>query len=442
MFLLLFAACGDSGDKSDSDDTSSGETATLPPAAHPLCEGSTGTSFPSDLGDFCPMGSNLPLCVKADSDDCSTHLCLWDSADPSGVKAYCTARCSLDDASTCPDGYTCQREGCDDIPVCVHTSIVEDPVAYSVEKEGFITGNSVAYWVATTASASTWVVTSGEVLQIASDGTVTEPGSINAMNHVVGIADGEAVVLFPGGGADIEQIARVADGDVETHDLDVGVSVDGGFRTADGTWYYLGYDLFDSAPYFYEVDPTTLETLGDPIVPIGFDPDAVYGLTDHGFVASCKDGEEDALCVGDSPEDLRILPPPPFATESSWMTGIAMRRSPDPDHLWWVDEEGIAWWSDGDWIVEDQLGQYDEASGVVPLGDGRAILFTDSPSHVYDALYLDGTCWQPLNPGGLGETTLLYSGNREQTLGLLRTDTVAWSNDDGDLLSISVGDFP
>lgn len=286
------------------------------------------------------------------------------------------------------------------------------------------------------------MITNGEVRQLAPDGTVTEPGSIGAMNHVTAVADGDALILFPGGGADINVLARVADGGVETRELDVGMSIDGGFRAADGTWYYLGYDAFANTHGFYPFDPLTLEDLGEPIVPPTFDVDGAYALTDHGFVASCTEGEEDALCVGESPEDIRILPPPSFAVESHWMTGIAMRRSSDPDHLWWVDEEGIAWWNDGGWIVEDQLGAYDEASGVVPLGDGRAILFADSPSHEYDALYLDGTCWQPLNPGGLTESTLLYDESSQESLGLLRADAVAWSDDDGNLLSISVSDFP
>ena len=442
--LLLLAACGGPGPgKLDSDDTSAEDSSpAVPPAAHPLCDGNTGPDFPTDLGEFCPMGSNLPLCVKADSDDCSTNLCLWDSADAAGVKAYCTVQCRVDDSSTCPDGYTCEREGCDDLQVCVRTSIVEDPVVYTTESVGFEADSSVSYWVATTDTTATWMLSDGQVRQVASDGTVTEPGSIGGMNHVTAVTDGDAEILFAGGGSDINVLARVADGNVVTRELEDGLSIDGGLRTADGAWYYLAYDLFDNAHGFHAFDPVTLEDLGEPVVPASLGVDAAYALTDHGFVASCKDGEEDALCVGDSPEDVRILPLPPGAVEPHWMTGIAMRRAPDPDHLWWVDEDVIAWWSDGDWIVEDQLGAYDEASAVVPLGDGRAILFADSPSRVFDAVYLDGTCWQPLNPGGLTASTLLYTGNRDETLGLLRPDTVAWASDDGDLLSISVSDFP
>jgi len=59
----------------------------------------TGQSY-EGLGQDCPMGCNLTVCVKA-GNNCKTGYCAWDGR--FGLDSYCTVPCEKD----CPEGYEC-----------------------------------------------------------------------------------------------------------------------------------------------------------------------------------------------------------------------------------------------------------------------------------------------------------------------------------------------
>jgi hypothetical protein len=359
-------------------DTAVGDTDTGPPpdVAHPLCDGDIVSLFPVDMGDACAMGSNQPLCVDASSDQCSSGLCLWNADDPTGTRAYCTTDCSLGDAASCPATFECQRDLCDDRPVCVRTEVPSSDTAAKVEAERFFGEGYQGYWIALGSDGTaTWVNSNGAVRQIGPRG-LEDPGDIVPLNRALGVESDGVVWVWPRGGA-VDILVRIAEGAVETHDLDIGVGSRGGFRADDGTLYYAADDACDHTVYFQAFDPATLANVGDPVfVTDGpLVPTEVVPLRDHGFVALCLKGEATVLCAGDGPNDILELPALEGLDTPTFQMVLAMRRSLSLDALWFTDEDiGLFRWNGTKWIAEDELEPYRRPSVVVPMADRRAMI--------------------------------------------------------------------
>lgn len=84
-----------------------------------------GQPLPADFGAQCAAGSNLALCVMANSTSCSAPgVCVWDSAAPGTRHAYCTVGCTPS-ANDCPTGFECRAQDCSNGPanVCVKRGV-------------------------------------------------------------------------------------------------------------------------------------------------------------------------------------------------------------------------------------------------------------------------------------------------------------------------------
>lgn len=84
-----------------------------------------GQPLPADFGAQCAAGSNLALCVMANSTTCSAPgVCVWDSAAPGTRQAYCTVGCTPS-ANDCPTGFECRAQDCSNGPanVCVKRGV-------------------------------------------------------------------------------------------------------------------------------------------------------------------------------------------------------------------------------------------------------------------------------------------------------------------------------
>lgn len=114
--ILSLGACSDDEQNTDAAaDTSTGNDTSGTDAEDatsesdvPAPDGGTATDDTAqpgpergaDLGEPCPMGCNLELCVDTDS-DCESGACVYDGR--TGIVAYCSQPCD----GVCPAGYDC-----------------------------------------------------------------------------------------------------------------------------------------------------------------------------------------------------------------------------------------------------------------------------------------------------------------------------------------------
>lgn len=424
LALASLLACTGEAKPDDTSDTDTGVV--VADRAHPMCDGADWP-FPDDLGQSCAMGSNVDLCVDRSADDCSTSACLWHASDPAGVRAYCTVTCDPSDADACPSGFACVVEDCDEVSVCVRTEAPPTGALYTEPtRVSGLTG--LPDWVAHGAGGTLYADGSG-ALSVVRGSEATPLGDLGEVAGVLGVADGGDFVLWTLGSRGAA-LGRVSGDTLTTRDL-APLRARGGFRTADGLWYHYAYDTSTGSAAYYPFDVATLEDAGEPIV-VPDDgatpaPERMYPLREHGFVAVCADSMTDALCVGTSPTDVTVLPATDAVGRLSDQVALDLRRSAHPDDLWLSDEYGaIARFNGTRWIREDALdARYGLPAGIVPLGDGRAIAML-ADSGVHDAVYLDGTCWQPLQPGALRADALDYDETLVSGLGQVGDDAVGW----------------
>lgn len=167
-FVLLLSSCsgsssGGSNGANDSGNKDQGAFKPLPAAA-PAC--ANKLDLPELFAQQCSGGSNLSLCAFQKAPDCANDVCLFDNRG-TFPQAYCSAKCSPTNKSSCPRHFACMKEGCDDSYVCVRVSEGGplDGFEQGFESIAGRTGNFVVYASATDNKGNRLILTSGsEVL--------------------------------------------------------------------------------------------------------------------------------------------------------------------------------------------------------------------------------------------------------------------------------------
>ena len=362
--------------------------------AHPMCSPTLPPpSYPEDVGDGCGAGSNLALCLAGTDDTaCTSGMCLWHSNDPAGEQAYCTAACSPADAASCPAGFACQTESCDQTSVCVRTSPSTTPVlkieahattlSNNIKTALGIDGSGAPYWGSSDGSIYRWDGTTMNLI-----GTTVFARAFDA------VSSNGAIYLDPNG--DEEQLGVIQNGALTTASLPVNTSARGFLATQSGSAYYLQSRGSASTYRFVPLDPTLMPLVDEtsilPAAELVPRPGLVHALRSYGFFGECiRPNMTVVECFSTDGRTVNEAP------------GANARYSLDPTSLWGVltDAGTAAKWDGQAWVAETELfARNPNVVAVFPLRGAtpdRVLAFASSSagSEVY---YLNGTCWQPLH---------------------------------------------
>jgi hypothetical protein len=364
--------------------------------AHPMCNPVPPTPpYPEDVGDACGAGSNLALCLASSTDSsCTSGLCLWHSADPAGVRGYCTAACTLGDPTTCPAGFACMAESCDDVPVCVRTSGSTEPVlkieTYATNLDTYVKtglgldGAGAPYWGDSSGAIYRW---DGMAMNALAGMTVG--GRVFDAVNVNGV-----IYLDPNGNE--EQLGVIQDGQLTVTSLATITYARGFFATQGGTVYYLEAFGTSGARRFLPIDDTLMPLADEDLVIDVSDavpkPVDVHALRSYGFFGQCTQSDMTSVdCFSADGRTVEVAP------------GADARQSVDPTALWGVlnDTPTAAKWNGESWIAETELeARNPDIVAVFPLRGAtpdRVLAFAATTFEGSEAYYLNGTCWEPLH---------------------------------------------
>lgn len=422
-----------------------------------FCPGSlTPTPF-SDVGDACGAGSNLALCAITGSTQCSTGLCLWDSADPVGDRAYCTIACHPGTAGTCPDGFECRTESCAQMQICVRTQVPPTtPPGLAIQDAAF-PSNYTPFGLGMLGDKAYWLASNGIAYERAADGTVRAlSGTVaGGLRDVSALVDGDSLLLRIDG-TDY-MLGRIANGTLTTRTFDL--SMRGIFRGQDGVAYMLEADVFTGNA---QLAPVTADLMPSPdtsryinlTAASGLSPSDVWPLRDYGFVGTCWKGATLTETVACASADGRTIADLGSAT----VDGSIVRQSFRPDRVWMPIPGGfdvpseLALWNGTTWTKEALMADYgqlvDSSSevtiqGVLPLSptDDRVMVFIGD-TFTTQAAYAAGPCYMPLYRVGSG---ISFPFSRTGgVFSLLETapDAATWSDDGLRLITLRASAFP
>ncbi len=332
--------------------------------------------FPEDLGSACTAGSNLALCLMDSTEACESSLCLWDANDPAEGKAYCTVACDAADETSCPAGFSCQLDGCEETAVCVRTSL--PTIDRLVVRDDAVPQLGSADWHTRTTDGSTWWMNydSDRVYQRRPDGswtsfsiptTAPRSGMIGVGTDLFVLAN----VLDEWASPLHGRLYRLRDGSVESGDLEDRVHT--WFVDGDGRLTLSGGATREAVVQ----EDLTVERLPDRTT--GTQACVVRGpLGERGFYGTCS-GE---TVVGPDVDGFVVLP----GVDVSSLAGLG-----------WDDVFGFA----GDELVHFDGSELRTEAGPPPHDFGRVIVPTGPGAAVvlaydgYVAASAEG-CWQPV----------------------------------------------
>jgi len=418
-----------------------------------FCPGSLDPSPFVGVGDACGAGSNYALCAIPGT-QCSTGVCLWHSADPAGDQSYCTVSCQIGMAGTCPDGYECRAESCQQTPFCVRTRApsTTPPGVDIVDAVFPSTFTPVA--VGMLGDRRYWLASNGIAYEVAADGTVraltaTVTGGLRDASSLV---DGDSLLIRIDG-TDY-MLGRIANGTLTTRKW--GLDMRGIFRGQDGVAYVLEADVNGRSAQFSPVTADLMRSTDTSryISPpqSGLIPTDVWPLRDYGFVGYCSQPTSSDF-VACASADGRTIANLGVAT----VDGAIVRQSFRPDRVWmpipggWDVPSELAMWNGTTWIKEALMPDYDRLvdvggdatiQGVLPLSatDNRVMVFIGD-NFTTQAAYAAANCFMPLYPVG---NTFNFPFSRSSIDSLVQTgaDGALWSYTGQNLITLHASAFP
>ncbi len=360
----------------------------------PVCPAWTPEPFPADLGVGCAAGSNTGLCLMDTTASCDSGLCVWNSADPAGIRGHCTVSCDPADDTSCPAGWACRVENCEEAPICVRTSAGGSSRLTVRSRAAGVLFD--APFQARTSDESTWWMDAFTdfVYERRADGTFVEHGisTVGERQGLIGAGTDLFVITRTG-------IYRLRAG--ELANLSLATPVDSFFADADGRLVVSNAD-----GDWYVTDALGLEALPAR-------SDALAGCTIegalelHGFYGSC--GAE--AVVGSSLADATRL----GGIDPATIVG----RSPDA--IWGRSGNSLVHYDGAALVVEVELPSTEHAPRIVPTGAGTAVVMA---REAYVATKETG-CWAPV----LETRTLRDVPWRDQPVLDLGGGRVGWVNE-------------
>jgi hypothetical protein len=414
-----------------------------------FCPGSLATTPYLGLGDSCGSGSNDLLCVF-DEPNCQTGLCLWDQADPTRERSYCTIACQMGTAGACPAGFDCRAESCESKTVCVRTQVPTTTTSPGLDiHAGVFPSASLKFALGMLGDKSYWIAGNGIAWERAADGTMSQlTGSVaGGLRNAYAVPDGDSLMLWID--ANDIFVGRISNGALTTVKWSTGAN--GLFRTQDGTIYMLQASVGGAAFAPVMPDLTRSTDLTRFIqVPAGPTPFGVYPLRDFGFVGPCTQGTATDACASADGRTIADLGPVEI-------DGALARQSYRPDHIWMPVPGGLdvmselALWNGTTWIKESlepsyqtligQLTFTPTIVGLVPLSrtDDRLLVFIgdDFDSTV---AYAAAGCFTPLYAVG-APYSLPYDSQTRSSIIQTAPDTIEWAGGSVDVDFLSTSAF-
>jgi hypothetical protein len=427
---LWFAGCSGSDGTTDIDGSVATDGAVgqdgggsgVLPFPHGECTSTGGDGFPAFIGQGCAAGSNKSLCLMTGGSSCTPGLCLWDTADPTGQKAYCTIECNPQDAQPCPDSFTCKPDECDGRNICVRTSTPKPPtLPYTITKDVVSLQEGLTGVAALQDGTSYWYTQSGTVFARSPQGQWSNLGTFGSQTlkaNGVAVAGGVGYAYggeFYGKG----WLVKLGGGTPEKKDLDNNVV--GAFSDPSGNLVVLleGWDNAGLHKVGKDLSLTPLQSGLEATL------SKVTPLQSHGFIAVCELKDKSRkLCIGtDGTDTATIETPADLLEEPGVFTAGVMFAGLKTDDIWGLTNASDAsnykrslMHYDGTKWVKETLAPFDP--GIIhPVTDRVAVVFDRDR-----LMQFNGKCWKSLLPEGEdpgGE----YEGRYPFTLA---NDRVGW----------------